>query len=238
MYIDHEKCILCFTCLPFCPGQAIVIDTTKHQMTIKQSLCYECGVCINSIPCPGDCFCENELSHARLVRKFFNDPKSTHAITSVPGRGTEESKTNDVTGRISGNEVGFCIEIGRPVMGATFNDFSIICHGLINLPVTFEKNNPLYELMDPTTGKFPDDLNQERLISAIIEMKTRVGHTEIVLERLLNLSTKIDTVFSLGIICQYPLKHKIMTLVKKHGLDRIQNAKINAGLGKPLNHAH
>lgn len=232
MYIDHENCVLCFTCFPFCPGQAISFDTAKNQVTIDQALCYECGVCINSIPCPGHCFTENELSHKRRVRKFFNNPKSTHAITRVPGRGTEESKTNDVTKRISKNEVGLCIEIGRPIMGAVFNDFSLICQGLIDLPITFEKNNPLYELMDPITGKFPDELSQERLISAIIELKVELDNTEIVLERLLNLSKKIDTVFSLGVICEYSLKKKVMSIVKKHGLDDIQNAKINAGLGK------
>ena len=40
-----------------------------------------------------------------------------HESTGVHGRGTEEVKTNDVSGRVQVGEVGFTIEFGRPSTG-------------------------------------------------------------------------------------------------------------------------
>ena len=46
-----------------------------------------------------------------------------HESTGVEGRGTEEVKTNDVSGRVKMGEVGFTIELGRPGVGVRFRRF-------------------------------------------------------------------------------------------------------------------
>lgn len=97
-------------CVPYCPGEAIQYSDRLKRIRISQDRCYECGVCRATIPCPTDAFEEPELSYERQVRKYFSNPKATHKLTGIPGRGTEESKTNDVTGRIPGERSGYVLK--------------------------------------------------------------------------------------------------------------------------------
>ena len=55
-----------------------------------------------------------KLRRPRSIRAAFSDPTVVHAGTGVGGRGTEEIKTNGVTGRLQEGEVGIVVEIGRP----------------------------------------------------------------------------------------------------------------------------
>ena len=68
--------------------------------------------------CPTAAFEPDELAWPRVVRRAFSDPRVPHESTGVQGRGTEEVKTNDVSGRVKVGEVGFTIEFGRPGVGA------------------------------------------------------------------------------------------------------------------------
>ena len=67
--------------------------------------------------CPTAAFEPDELAWPRVVRRAFSDPRVPHESTGVEGRGTEEVKTNDVSGRVKVGEVGFTIEFGRPGVG-------------------------------------------------------------------------------------------------------------------------
>ena len=67
--------------------------------------------------CPTAAFEPDELAWPRVVRRAFSDPRVPHESTGIEGRGTEEVKTNDVTGRVGLGEVGFTIEFGRPGVG-------------------------------------------------------------------------------------------------------------------------
>jgi len=158
-------------------------------------------------------------------------------LTLVPGRGTEESKTNDVTGRIKRGEVGLCIEFGRPGLGSTFQEISLMTTRLKALGVLFEPNNPLTELMDPQTGSFSDDLLPQRVLSAIIEVRLddRNDLTKVI-PGILEVSQKIDTVFSLGIISRFEESGElpVMNQLEELGIKCAPNAKINLGLGRPL----
>ena len=103
MVVDQELCIGCGRCVPYCPVRAISIVNKKA--VIDQELCVECGTCgrkNNIVKCPRNALHEREdvTKHPRSIRKFFSDPMATHVETKVPGRGTEEVKTNDVTGRV------------------------------------------------------------------------------------------------------------------------------------------
>ena len=71
---------------------------------------------------PDGRFEPDELAWPRVVRRAFSDPRVPHESTGVEGRGTEEVKTNDVSGRVKVGEVGFTIEFGRPGVGVWFRD--------------------------------------------------------------------------------------------------------------------
>jgi hypothetical protein len=155
----------------------------------------------------------------------------------VPGRGTEESKTNDVTCRIKRGEIGLCIEFGRPGNGSTFKDISLMTTRLKAIGVTFEQNNPLTALMDSETGSFKDELLSQRVLSAIIEVRLN-GDNNLgkAISTILEVSREIDTVFSLSCISRFDVNGELPILEKLAilGIDCAPNAKINLGLGRPL----
>lgn len=62
------------------------------------------------------------INEERNISHFLSDPTETKATTGVPGRGTEEAKTNDVTGRTRIGEVGIAIDMGRPGIGVHMAD--------------------------------------------------------------------------------------------------------------------
>jgi len=233
MKINSDKCIACQICTPYCPGEAIIFDRESDAMYIEQDKCLECQVCFNSIPCPEKAFENEDLDRIQIIQNFFNNPKSTHRMTGVPGRGTEESKTNDVTGRIKEDEIGLTIELGRPYTGTRVGDISIVYEALNDSGAVFEEMNPINSLMDPETGKMPDDLKEVRLISAIIELKTTMENIDEVIERLLSTARKIQSVFSLGVIVRYHQQKAVMTLLKQKRILPADNVKINLGLGRP-----
>ena len=53
----------------------------------------------------------------RVVRRAFSDPRVPHESTGVHGRGTEEVKTNDVSGRVQAGEAGFHDRVRPPGRG-------------------------------------------------------------------------------------------------------------------------
>jgi len=234
--INPEKCNGCRICIPYCPGEAMRFSDRLKKVQVSQKKCFECGVCRATVPCPTAAFEEPELSYERQIRKFFSNPKATHKLTGVPGRGTEESKTNDVTGRVSKDEVGICIEMGRPVAGCTFKDISFIAENLFKRGVTFERQNPLYAFMDEKTGKMPEALLGARIVSAILEIRVKRSDFAQIITDIIRFGRHVDTVFSLGIICRYNQDNQpeVQSLIDHLRIASWNNVKINVGLGKPL----
>ncbi len=115
MLIDEEKCIACGECLPWCPVGAISLDDVA---VIDLDECAECGNCLRNADCPTDALYQQELTWPRTVRSILSDPLTIATESGISGRGTEEMKTNEVTGRFKRGEVGIGIEVGRPVTGA------------------------------------------------------------------------------------------------------------------------
>ena len=164
---------------------AIYIDPVLKRATIDRDECVECYTCFNGLSqehlnptvvrtvrkvfaamrirfepepdvCPTAAFEPDELTWPRVVRRAFSDPRVPHESTGVEGRGTEEVKTNDVTGRVGAGEVGFTIELGRPGVGVRFRDIQEVCRALAAAGVAFEKKNPVTSLMsDVATGTHP-----------------------------------------------------------------------------------
>ena len=265
MLIDKDKCSGCGRCLPYCPNNAISI--VGEIAVIDQVLCLECGNCIrhrfakcadkaiykassDSVilkksqkkvhSCPNNAIYEpidQVTGTPREVRRFFSNPATSHHLTGVPGRGTEEVKTNDVTGRICRGEIGIALELGRPCLGTNFAEVEKVTMALAKLGVEYEHDNPLTHLMeDRTIGTFKEEYKQEIVISAIVECRAKLEDMEKILEAATEVAKELDTVFSLDLICCFDDDGTIPVLprLEKLGMTHRANAKINLGMGRPL----
>ena len=237
MRIDPEKCIGCEACIPYCTVGAIHPEEDQEISVIDRDECVECGVCFRAKVCPTDAICPEELKYPRSLRGAFSDPLTVHKDTGIPGRGTEEMKTNDVTGRIRPGHAGVAIELGRPAVGTRFRDVDILAQAVAKVGVTFEPKNPVTFLMvDKSTGKLREDILEERVLSAIIEVDVEMDKLEKLLKVIRETAPKLDTVFSLDLICKMGPKGEIQTLpiAQKAGFTPRPNTKNNLGFGRPL----
>ncbi|MGZ3560182.1 MAG: 4Fe-4S ferredoxin, partial [Thermodesulfobacteriota bacterium] len=187
--------------------------------------------------CPTGALTPVQLEWPRSVRALFSDPTTIHPGTGVPGRGTDEIKTNDVTGRLRNGEAGLVIEIGRPGTGAFFRDIERVAMTLAELKPHFEKENPVTQLMaNPETGKMKDDILNEKVLSAIIEMKIALKRIPEFLHTLEKIQKEVDTVISVGVaskcLSDGTIPHEVW--VRKAGYAVSLNGKTNIGLGRPL----
>jgi hypothetical protein len=204
---------------------------------IDDDECVECSVCLRSNCCPTDALFQPPLSWPRIVRKNFSDPLKIHPETRIPGRGTEEMKTNDVTGRFPWGKYGMACELGRPGVGARFRDVEKVAQALAALEVTFEENNPVTKLMmDPKKGSINPDVLEEKVLSAIVEFMIPAAKLSSVMEILDRVSREIDTVFSCDIISRIGPAGQIPYISTIQEMARFLsiNGKSNVGLGRPL----
>jgi len=237
MRIDEVSCTGCGQCVPYCPVGAIICD--DDVATIDEEGCVECGTCLRAAPCPSGAIYRPPAAFQwpRSVRTAFSDPLVPHKETGVRGRGTEEVKTNDVTGRVKRGRVGMALEFGRPGIGTDFHDVEKMTMALARIGVNFEPNNPLTFLMeDVRTGKIRDDVKGERVLSAIIEFETEPAKLVEIVPAVRETAKQIKSVFSWCAITRLgPGKSiPIMDQLRELGLEPRINAKINVGLGRPL----
>src|SRR6266700_4219322 len=229
MKINADKCVACGNCTYVCPVGAIYIDPALNRATINRDECVECYACFNGLSqehlnpvivratrkifkafrlrfepepdvCPTAAFEPDPLVWPRIVRRAFSDPRVPHESTGIEGRGTEEVKTNDVSGRVKVGEVGFTIEFGRPGVGARFHEIQEMCWALAKAGVAFEKKNPLTSLMsDEAAGQLRTDILGEKVMSAIVEIKVPVERTEEITRLVWDVAKELDTTVALGV---------------------------------------
>jgi ferredoxin len=267
MKINPDKCVACGNCVYVCPMGAIYVDPALNRATIDRNECVECYACFNGLStehlnptfvrsirklfqmarlrfdpepdvCPTAAFEPDELVWPRVVRRAFSDPRATHESTGVQGRGTEEVKTNDVTNRVKRGEVGFTIEFGRPGVGVWFRDIQVMTQALAAASVPFEKKNPLTLLMsDVATGTLTEDVLDEKVLSAIVEIKVTVDRVEEVIHLVHEVEKQINTVVALGVStrCDEDGEENVLAPILERLGYKLQRAKTNTGLGRVTN---
>ncbi len=234
MFIDEDKCIGCESCINWCPMGAIRMGEEKA--AIDQAECVECNVCRRVEICPADAFTQPPLEWPRSVRAIYSDPLNVHKETGLAGRGTEEIKTNDVTGRFRRGQAGVAIEVGRPGLGARLKELEKLSMALARFGVEFEPKNPLTNLIDRQTGRLPAEIREEKVLSAIIEVTVEEARLLDVLELIKETAKGLETVVSMDVACRaaqdgtWPCER----ILAEAGILYRPNAKINVGLGKPF----
>ena len=265
MRIDPRKCVACGNCVAVCPMGAIAVDRAIHRAVVNEDECVECYTCYRGMSreslnpavvrairgvarlfrfrfdpepdvCPTGALTETELSWPRSVRRAFSDPIVPHESTGVAGRGTEEVKTNDVTGRVQPGESGFTVEFGRPGIGARFRDIDRVTRALAATGAHFEQANPVTSLMsDPATGRIRDDILDEKVLSAIVELKTRIDRVPEILHALRAVAGEVETVICVGVSarCDARGDTPLEEVLRAEGV-AFWRGKTNLGLGRPL----
>ena len=246
---------------------AIYVDPAIQRATINRDECVECYACLNGLSqehlnptlvrvvrkvlqlirvrfdpepdvCPTAAFEPEELTWPRVVRRAFSDPRVPHESTGIEGRGTEEVKTNDISGRVQVGEVGFTIEFGRPGVGVWMREIQEMCWKLGAAGVSFEKRNPITSLMtDVNTGTLKQDILGEKVMSAIVEIKVPVERTEEIIRLVWQVEKELDTVVALGVGARCDGKGEddvVAPILERLGYN-LERAKTNTGLGRITN---
>lgn len=267
MRISTDRCVACGNCTYVCPMGAIYVDPAIRRATIDRDECVECYACYNGLSqehlnptlvrtlrkifqwmrlrfepepdvCPTAAFEPEDLTWPRVVRRAFSDPRVPHESTGVEGRGTEEVKTNDVTGRVQVGEVGFTIELGRPGVGVWFHEIRRMTEALAEAGVSFEKKNPVTSLMsDVSKGSIREDILGEKVMSAIVEIKAPVERTEEIIRLVWQVEQQIGTVVSLGVgaRCDADGEERVVAPILERLGYKLERAKTNIGLGRITN---
>jgi ferredoxin len=265
MEIDKEKCVGCGNCHAVCTMGAISLGEDGKSV-VNQDQCVECSVCYRFLRnegywpwivrairralsavrlgyladvdvCPTGALTPPALEWPRSLRAMFSDPTTIHPGTGIYGRGTEEIKSNDVTGRLRRGDAGLVVEMGRPGIGAFMRDIEKVAMALARLSPEFEGKNPVTQLMeDRGTGKMRDEVLNEKVLSAIIEIKVKLDRIPDFLLVLEEVRKEIDTVISVGVASRClpdgSIPHE--EWVRKAGYTPSLNGKTNLGLGWPL----
>jgi len=236
MFINEEVCTNCAKCIITCPVGAIVVDRSRKQVTIDQDACVECGACYRSGSCEPSALVQPSLSWPRTIRAALSDPLVVNLGTGIPGRGTEEMKTNDVTGRYKRGYVGIGVELGRPGVGASFVDIQVVTRACAQHRVHFCPQNPVtYLITDTATGDINPEVLSERVLSGIVEFEVPLQQAPAVLETLREVSRQSNTVFSIAVISLTDPDGTIpmFPLLSRLGFHPSPNGKNNMGLGRP-----
>lgn len=235
MRIDEDLCISCEQCLPYCPMEAI--ELADEFAVIEQDECVDCGVCLRSEICSVDAIVYEPAPWPRSLRAALSNPTIVHKNTGIPGRGTEEMKTNDVTGMFKRGEVGIGLEFGRPGTGTRFHDVDKVAQIMAKIGAQFRLENPVTFLMeDVSTGRLKKEILDEKVLSAILEFALPMEKMKDALSALKEVAKDVDTVISVECINVVEPDGSLPMdkILSEMGITRYINGKTNVGLGRPL----
>ena len=233
--INRNECVECYACYDGLSGEALPPRTVRFARWLFR------GVALRFEPepdiCPTSAIEPDELSWPRVVRRAFSDPRVPHESTGVIGRGTEEVKTNEVTKRVGVGEAGFTIEFGRPGVGARFYEIQKMSMALAAAGIPFEENNPITTLMtDTATGAIRPDILNEKVMSAIIEIKVPVDRMKEVVQIVKDVERQIGTVVVMGVCarCDENGEDNVVAPILEGLGYKPSRAKTNTGMGRAV----
>jgi ferredoxin len=233
--VNEDECVECNTCHRCCESEDLNPKVVRilRKLFAMFNLRYDARMDV----CPTGALDPPDLEWPRSLRRAFSDPTATHDSTGMAGRGTEEIKTNDITGRIGPGEAGVVIDLGRPGTGVFFHEIEKMTKALAPLDVKFESENPLTALMtDAQTGSLKEGVFQEKVLSAIIELKIMMADLPKVLSKVEAVANEIDTVVSVGVASKCGedsvIPHE--SVCAEAGYATSPNGKTNLGLGRPV----
>jgi Pyruvate/2-oxoacid:ferredoxin oxidoreductase delta subunit len=237
MKVNKEKCIGCKACHPYCTVGAIsLVDWEgKKKSEANQIECVECGACKRSGVCPKDAIVMPELEWPRKLRAHFSNPYAGHLPAKKGTPPPPEPKLNEMTGRISEGMTAIVVEVGRPGVSASLRDVQKICMALARVGVEFDPGSGITALMaDPATGRFSDDILNEKGLSIMIHFSTADNALQGALRALKEVSSQIDTVFSIGLSNRLDASAVIPTAsyAEEAGFTVRPHAKTVVGLGR------
>jgi len=233
--VNEDECVECNTCY------RVLRNEGYHPWFVRalRQVLTACrlGYLAEVDVCPTGALTPRELAWPRNLRALFSDPSTVHPGSGVSGRGTDEMKSNDVTGRLRQGEVGFVIEMGRPGTGAFFREIEKVAMSIARLKPHFEEQNPVTQLMvDTGTAKMKEEILGEKVLSAIIEIKMDMERIPELLQALEKIQQEVDTVITVGVASRClpdgTIPHE--EWVRKAGYRLSPNGKTNIGLGRPL----
>jgi hypothetical protein len=246
---------------------AIYVDRSLNRAVVDQDECVECYTCFNGMSkehlnptvvrtlrglfkmmrlrfdpepdvCPTSALEPQELVWPRVVRRAFSDPRVTHESTGVSGRGTEEVKTNDISGRVQPGEVGFTIEFGRPGVGVRFHEIQRMTQALAKAGISLEAKNPITSLLsDAAAGTIREDVLNEKILSAIVEVKVPISRMEEIIRMVREVEKQVDTVIAIGVGARCDdegREQEVFSVLQRLGYEP-ERAKTNLGLGRITN---
>ena len=230
--VDLEECVECHACYRGMSRERL--NPTAVRLVRRTAELFRFRFDPEPDVCPTSAITPQELTWPRTVRRAFSDVLVTHESTGILGRGTEEVKTNDVTGRLEAGRAGFVVELGRPSVGARFHDIQKVAMALAAAGAVFEENNPLTGLMtDPSRGTMNPEILTEKVLSAILEFQTEMPEVEELLSVLKEVANEIDTVMAMGVAsrCDEAGRSPLEAILPDAGFP-ILRAKTNLGLGR------
>jgi len=235
--INPEECISCLGCIEFCPMNCI--HEGDEAAFIDEEECVECGVCLHTAVCPVEAIYrpDESLVYPRAIRMQLSDPSAEHPNFKAWGRGTEEAKTNDVTGKFGRDEYGMLFEFGRPVTGTRFTEVQKVAMAVCAMNLEILEENPIFGLLeDKRTGRIRSEFLNEKVLSVILEIRFEAKRLQEVVDKLLPQLNDLDTVVSVGLVTRFGENGTLPVIdsLTESGVEVRPNAKINVGLGRPL----
>ena len=129
--------------------------------------------------------------------------------------------------------VRYVVEFGRPTVGVRFRDIEKMTRALAEIGIEFEPKNPVTHMMtDRKAGIIRDDILNEKILSAIVEFKTRLENVPAVLRRVDEVSKTLDTVVAVGVStrCDQSGESALDAVLSEEGFEAVRG-KTNLGLG-------
>lgn len=229
--VDQSACRWCGACVEVCPVGALSV-VPPGACAVDHAACVECRACVRNDVCANGALSAVDDLWPRSLRRLFSDPLVEHAGTGVPGRGTEEMKTNDVTRRFGPGDVGVLLDVGRPGMGVRLGDIEPLTAAIASLALAIEACNPAAALIeDPATGRVREEVRGERVLSLVLECTVPLARLTEALTVLRRTCANLPTVCSVGLVsvvgpdCTLPVLPALAAL----GLAVSPRGKVNLG---------